>query len=251
MLKSVFISMIAFVLLVHTYTGTTNVVPGEADYPILSASPVNFVTVTFQIPTSVHVHFILVYAGVSGRGAYPKPSACHYAVRTGSETEYSVALHEYWKADPLNLTLRNRLSNEPGHSKDLRMYSASIPVDRYEAGRCHWQFDRLVYALEDDPSKEMPVFHYTNDVYGGTRNLFRFLCAKSDATREIPQREICGGPRVDFTGWRYQSLENRNAFLNDPQAYVESEAVVGGETVAIEFHDIDNVVPFPAPPILD
>jgi hypothetical protein len=249
MLKRVLVSMIAFVLLVHAYTRTTNVIPGDADYPTLSASPVNFVTVTFRIPTSVHVQFTLVYAGASGRESHPKPSACHYAVRTGSETEYTIALHEYWKADFLNLTLQSRLPDEPGNSKDIKMYSASIPVDRYEAGRCHWQFDRLVYALEDDPSKEIPVFHYTNDVYGGTHNLFRFLCAKRDATRETRQQQICGGPRVEYVTWRYQRLADRNAFLNDPQAYVGSEAVVGGETVAIEFHDIDNVVPFP-PPIL-
>jgi hypothetical protein len=249
MLKVVLLSMIAFALLVHSYKRTANVIPGEADYPIRNSHPINFITATFQIPISVHVKFTQYYVGTLGREAYPKLSDCHYAVRTGGEQEYSISLKGYWKSDSLNLTLQGNLADEAGHSKGMKTYSASIPVDRYEAGRCHWQFDRLVYTLEDDPSKEIPVFHYTNDVYGGTHNLFRFLCAKRDATRETRQQEICGGPRVEYATWRYQRLEDRNAFLYDPQAYVGSEAVVGGETVAIEFHDIDNVVPFP-PPIL-
>ena len=95
MLKSVLISMIAFVFLIHAYTRTTNVIPGEADYPILKTSPADFVTVTFQIPSSVHVHFTLFYAAASGRESHPKPLACHYAVRTGSETEYTISLREY------------------------------------------------------------------------------------------------------------------------------------------------------------
>jgi len=248
MLKSVLVSMIAFVLLVHAYTRTTNVIPDEADYPILNAGPVDFVTVTFQIPTSVHVHFTLFYAGAFGRESHPKPSACHYAVRTGSETEYTVSLHEYWKADRLNPTLEIRLPDEPGHSKDIRLYSASIPVDRYELGRCHWKFDELAYSLEDDPTTQMPVFYFTNDAHGGS-TLFRFLCAKREATRESQQQELCGGPRTDYATWLYSGPEERSAFFNNPQAYVRNGAVASESTVAVEFHDIDNVVQSPPDPV--
>jgi hypothetical protein len=244
MLKSVLISMVAFVFLIHAYTRSTNVIPGEADYPILNTRPVDFVTVTFQIPASVHVHFTLFYAGAFGRESHAKPSTCHYAVRTGSETEYTIALHEYWKAEPLNLTLQSRLPDESGLSKDIGMYSALIPVDRYEAGRCNWQFEKLVYSLEDDPTTQMPVFYLANDAHGGS-NLFRFLCAKREATRESRHQELCGGPRTDYTAWLYRRPQERNAFFNNPQANVQNAAVARGSTVAVEFHDIDNVVQSP------
>jgi len=244
MFKSVLISMIAFVFLIHAYTRTTNVIPGEADYPLLNGSPVDFVTVAFQIPKSVHVHFTLFYAGSFGRESNPKLSACHYAVRSGSETEYIIALHEYWKADPISLTLQSRLPDEPGHSKDIGMYSALIPVDRYEAGRCHWQFEKLVYSLDDDPTTQMPVFYLTSDAHGGS-NLFRFLCARSEATRESRERELCGGPRTDYATWLYRRPQERSAFFNNPQAYVRDGVVASGSTVAVEFHDIDNVVEAP------
>jgi hypothetical protein len=244
MLKSVLVSMIVFVLLVHAYTRTTNVIPGEADYPNLNANPMDFLVVMFQIPTSVHVHFTLFYAGASARESHPKPSACHFVVQTGSETEYTITLHEYWKADPLNLTLQSSLPDQPGLSKDIKIYSASIPVDRYEGGRCHWQFDELAYSLDADPTTQMPVFFFTSDAHGGS-SLFRFLCAKHEATRESRQQELCGGPRLDYATWLYRRPEERNAFFNDPQANVRNGYVAIGSAVTVEFHDIDNVVQSP------
>jgi hypothetical protein len=244
MLRIVLMSIVAFVFFIHAYTRTTNVIQGEADYPILKTSPTDFVTVTFQIPSSVHVNFTLYYAAAYGRESHSKPLACHYAVRTGSETEYTIALREYWKVEPLIPTLQSRLPDEPGHSKDTRVYSALIPVDRYESGRCHWQFDKLVYSIDEDPTTQLPVFYLANDAYGSS-NVLNFLCAKREATRELPQLKLCAGPRLDYTTWLYLRPQERNSFWNDPQAYVRNEAVARGSTVKVEFHDIDNVVPSP------
>jgi hypothetical protein len=248
MLKSLLLSMVGFVLFIHAYTRTTNVIPGEADYPTLSKEAADFITVTFHIPASVHPRFTLFYAGAFGRKTYPKPSLCHYAVRTGSATEYTVVLNEYWKSDPLTLTFQSQLPDELGHSKDIKSYSASIPVDRYEAGRCHWQFDQLAYSLEDDPTRLVPVFYYANDDQSESVGPFRFLCTRQDATRETRQREVCGGPRIEYATWLYQRPEKRFEFLNDPQAYVQKRRVASGSGVSVEFHDIDNVV-VESPPI--
>jgi hypothetical protein len=240
------IVLLGFVLFRQFDERHTNVVPGERDYPERNTQPSHSIQVTFFIPASLHPRFYAIYTATAGHNTSPTPPQCHYAVRTGTATEYSVSLHEFYVDVPLELEY---VSNEvewlgSPHSREMKKYSAKVVVDRYRGDRCGWNFDSVLFVPDNYGIEPVKVFRL-NEVgrYGfdGPQSelvpsWINFWCTRLSATPEWPSHEVCVGPR----GGDIKAHEIIYGERNYAPLVISKRAT----KLIFELHNVDD----PAPP---
>jgi len=172
----------------------------------------------------------------------PKPRRCHFATRTGTTTEYSVSLTEYWVAAPLDAVFQEDEEDGFPHSRGLKRYRVEVMADRFEPGRCQWNLDRVVYSAGDD-AESSQLFGFQDDGRGRWgENQFLpvwFLhvwCTKLPATRETSAHEACSGPRPP-------SPDATDIALFPDKDVMHLVLGRAHPEIGIEFHDVDRAVP--------
>jgi hypothetical protein len=90
---------------------------------------------TLLVLWSLHSKFSADYSANLDPDTLAKPRRCHYAIRTGAATEYSVSLTKYWVAVPLDLVFQEDEEDRFPHSRGLKRYRSEIIADGCRAGR--------------------------------------------------------------------------------------------------------------------
>lgn len=245
----VVIQAAAIVLLSLAALGTfdereTNVSPGERDYPEANPHPTHNIQVTFFIPATLHPRFYATYVSTVGRDVSPKPRFCHYAVRTGTSTEYSVSQHEFAVTTPLELEYQNDQVESLGysHSREMKRYLANVAVDRFQAGRCGWNLESVFFVPENNSIEPLTVFRFTHgqayiDANDAIASWLNFWCTRVAVTPEWPAHEVCVGPRDGL-------MINAQKIVYGRKDYVPITISKEVKQLSFEFHNVDD----PAPP---
>lgn len=250
---SIVVSALAFSLVLSGCDRTTNIRPGEWDYPVTKAHPTRLIELSLLIPDGLRLSLTAVYTTNYGRGMSSKPTTCHYATRSGSATEYSIKQNEFSVSVPLNLTFDRIEPDMPEHSRGRKRHRVSIAVDRFQPGRCLWVLDRVVYSTGDVAIYEQQLFR--TDYRGNKPGLdsealqvlgpalTSFWCTTRTRTREMPTHQVCSGPRSD------SKYSNRPTRLTADDVVFTREQVKDltlskeGASIQVEFFDIDDIVP--------
>jgi len=211
---------------------TSNIGPGNTDYPVENPHPRHVIEAAILLPPTIHVQIAAVYTAQFGRGTSPTPRRCHFATKQGTETEYSISLNEYYVYVPIKPIFQADEPLERAVSEGEKRYRASIVVDRFELGRCEWQLDRLAYR-EDDDSEFRPMARFHPSTRKDENNSAGVYCTTRAATRETPSTELCSGPRSDFVVSAATIGQNSRA---DWQPYF----ALGSQRVELRFIDIDH-----------
>jgi hypothetical protein len=142
-----------------------------------------------------------------------------------SLTEYSVEI-------PVTVSLLGAVDHP--RSVGEASYRATVTVDRFTAGRCHWSLDRVLYRFKGSDTSSQ-LFDFDQELPGngmaGNGMLSTFWCKSVSAKNETNAHEICIGHRADPPGARG----------SDPRVFpihLGSEAT----QVQIEFQDQDHLV---------
>jgi hypothetical protein len=177
---------------------TSNIVPGEADYPVINPQAAQAFQFDLLIPSTVNLDFRAVYTTTFGRGESPKPTRCHYITKEGTETEYSVSQTEF--SVEIQLT-KAFVADEPdsgGRSPHLRRYRASVLADRFQPGRCLWALDRITYQPQGSRAESELARVGPSRGRSDVLNVVDYLwCTSVPASREMPAHEACAGPTPD------------------------------------------------------
>ncbi len=212
---------------------TSNIKPGEADYPADNTQARQFVDATFLVPASIHLQFGAVYTATLGRGDSPTPRPCHFATKTGTETEYSVTLREYSVVIPISPVFQNDESDEHSWSRGVKRYRAAIAVDKFAPRRCKWMLARLVYR--ERGSADFRLLSPFAGVRAGWEGFLRIWCKTQPATRETSVHQVCAGPLRDIP------ITSDMAFVSQKDARPISFPGLDGK-VTIEVVDADHVL---------
>lgn len=234
--------LLAWMLFPQWAERTSNIGPGDADYPVKNLRAHRSVAMTLLVPSSLHPKFSAIYSATLGRDTVPKPRQCHFALRTGTATEYSMSLHEYSVAVPLELVFQGDEEDRFPHSRGLKRYRVEVMVDRFEPSRCQWNLDRVVYSAGNKgESSELFGFKDDDRRRSGYVPSLDVWCTTRPATREMSAHEACSGPRhypEDRAG--YPDATDIALFPDKDLVHF----VLGPEdTAVIEFHDVDHPVP--------
>lgn len=225
----------------HDYTSwtqrTTNIKSGESDYPILNPDPKIHFIFAALIPKELSPNFFAVYTTTKGRSSqrqrtregydyrlpandqhfmeHPTPLDCHYAVRTGNSTEYSITLHEYFVKIPLQLKLQGPAPDKEGSSPHRQRFSVLVAADRFSPGHCQWHLERVVLnSLDGDVtlmthdainSLDEAAFALTSPVH----------CIRWPASRDAPSHDTCKDLGRDWLGLPSTASEKDRAATFD------------------------------------
>ncbi len=178
---------------------TSNITPNDADYPIEKPLPLHFIEVTLLMPESLHLEFSAVYSAHFGRDAQVTPMGCHFLTKTGAHVNGPRSLAEYSVEIPLHLSLE-KAPNEHAASVGERIYHALVTVDNFQAGRCHWTLDRVLYRTSGADTS-WQLFQFDEDRPGsgmGRREMLSTFWCKTVAARNgVNASETCIGNRAD------------------------------------------------------
>jgi hypothetical protein len=159
----------------------SNVTPADADYPILNSHPRHTIEVTLLMPSSLNLEFSALYSAALGRDAEAIPVACH-----------SVEI-------PVPVSFQSATVTPP-RSLGERRYTAIVAVDRFQAGRCHWTLDRVLYRRKGAGTNSQ-LFHFDEKqpsyAMAGQGMLSTFWCKSVAAKDGINASEVCVGHRAD------------------------------------------------------
>jgi hypothetical protein len=90
---------------------------------------------TLLVLSSLHSKFSADYSANLDPDTLAKPRRCHFTIRTGAATEYSVSLTKYWVAVPLDLVFQEDEEDRFPHSHGLKRYRSEIIADGCRAAR--------------------------------------------------------------------------------------------------------------------
>ena len=172
---------------------TSNVTPGDTDYPIINLNPDHTIDVTLLMPASLESQLSALYTATLGRDAQTTPVACHFVASAQlpkSLTEYSVEI-------PVTVSLQGAVDHP--RSVGEASYRATVAVDRFAAGRCHWSLDRVLYRVKGAATGSQ-LFHFDEEHPGyamaGNGMLSTFWC-KSMPGKDGVRSESCIGHKAD------------------------------------------------------
>ncbi len=131
----------------HALTWCANVKPGDLDYPVKNTNPVKFVQFTAVVPSWLKVHFHLVYMPAIANSLNSGQAVCTYITKDGIAAKYSVSV-------PLSMS-PDRDQGPQGQS-----FHGTIAVDRFNPGRCHWEFVELGYTIDGNAGEDFLLFRY-------------------------------------------------------------------------------------------
>lgn len=176
---------------------TSNVTPRDADYPIVNSHPQRTIEVTLMSPSSLNLQLSALYTATLGRDSRTTPAACHFVVGTNSDTKHPKTLNEFSVEIPVPMSFQGTVEN-PRSSGEAR-YLATVPVDKFAAGKCHWSFDRVLYRVTGAAaSAQLFQFDAEHPGYGmvGNGSLSTFWC-KAGPGKDGIRSESCIGHKAD------------------------------------------------------
>ena len=211
---------------------TTNVAPGDTDDPLINRNPQRTIAVTLLAPTSLDLQLSALYIATLGRDDQTTPVACNFASGTHSGTAPRNALTEYSVETPVAVSFQGAVENP--RSIGETSYRATVAVDKFTAGRCHWRLDRVLYRVKSaETSSDLFQVDEEHSGYGmaGKGMLSTFWRKSIAATNTANAHELCIGHRADPPG----------ASGSDPRVF---PLHLGSEDtqVQIEFLDQDHLV---------
>lgn len=211
---------------------TTNVTPGDIDYPQVNRNPRHTIAVTLLAPTSLDLQLSALYIATLGRDKQTTSVVCHFASGTHSDTAPPNAWTEYSVEIPVAVSFQGAVENP--RSIGEASYRATVAVDKFAAGRCHWRLDRVLYrVIGAETSSNLFQSDEEHPGYGMAENgmLSMFWCKSVTAKNTANAHELCIGHRADPPG----------ASGSDPRVF---PLRLGSEDtqVQIEFLDQDHLV---------
>jgi hypothetical protein len=115
----------------HSAYQTSEIKPGEPDYPAKNPTPTHLIQFTAKIPATLSVEFAAGYRASANAGSgISSGIACQREVGLGVSSPLSLSV-------PIDLT-------RSGDS-----YRGTFAIDWFQPGRCDWGFQGLGYALQN------------------------------------------------------------------------------------------------------
>jgi hypothetical protein len=115
-----------------------NVRPGDTDYPAANPNPTRFVELTVALPSSLAVEMSAVYqsdiSSVTQRGLQ-----CNY------KAPLAALVHPFNVTNAM--TFKDESDSPPSHDPPLRKLRATVTLDKYSEGACHWHFAGVIWHL--------------------------------------------------------------------------------------------------------
>lgn len=213
---------------------SSNILPGQTDYPAVNSQAAQEFQVDLLIPSSLNLDFHAVYAATFGRDSSPKPTGCHYITRQGTETEYSVSQTEFSVDVPLAKVFVGDEPDQRGRSPKLKRYRADVLVDRFHPGRCLWALDRITYRPQGS-SMDSDLVHVGPSDGRHESHAVNLWCTSVPASREQPAHQACAGPGPG-------PLEPIDITLF-PSDHSYRWTFSADTRIEFDFNDVDNLLP--------
>jgi hypothetical protein len=130
--------LLASVLCAACNGRTSNIKPGEADYPAINSSPAHTVKVD-EDPPSNQVQFIVGYRATKPGGPTDSQQTCEFEVGGGVLDYFFVTELVNWQSN------------------------GQLALDRYQPGRCGWAFSRVGFTVNGPTDPPQELFSYNDD----------------------------------------------------------------------------------------
>jgi hypothetical protein len=213
-------------------TRTTNIRPGEVDYPKLNPHPTQTVNVTGTLPDSLQIVFQVLFAADARAGSLQDGNYCGYKAHSESFPTFNLI-------DGLKIV-----------SKAGR-YEGDVIVDKYLPDRCGWHLEFVGYKVRcGAPVMSEGYFagvydasraeHRAFPIYRGKHDIW---CRKMTARAGAPAGEQCESLSVmrSVSGSNPISPKLLATIPTDEYLHQSTTIWILPETRAIEvnFHDLD------------
>lgn len=192
-------------------SGSTEVHPGDPDYPADNPHASALVEFTATVPSTLHPVFSTAYLA-SAR-------ACQRTIGGGVQTPLGFDA-------PLHLT------------QSQNTYRGTFAIDRFQPGNCEWRFVGMGYETRDPAAYGGPLLRYDERPGRPASVRLDIWCAR--APRISPSHpRLCGSLKFLASFQGIVSPETLSAV--PASVHADSDAQIGPDTrtVVVEFHDID------------
>jgi hypothetical protein len=204
---------------------TSEIKPGEADYPQENPNPVQTLAITANIPSDPKVRFIARYrVSPSAGGTMQSGQSCQREVGLAVTAPYVLHLQV-----PM--------------ARNGDSYAGAVTVDRYLPGRCKWQFVDLTLDVDGSGLEPFPFAHTGNQPGESTDNQLDIWCTRK--LKLFPNQTVaCGDLRALTVRFLEQipltlidSIKTRGEARDGP-------VIIGPNTrsLTIRFHDLDAML---------
>lgn len=198
---------------------TAEIKPGEADYPSQKVTPRQIVQLVLTVPSRFSIVGDAVYTAASPGGTLASGTSCQREVAFAVTAPFVI--------------------NVPVHMvRDGTVYRGTLVVDRYEPGRCDWQFRGLSLQLLSNGERNNPArsaqFSYS---------LHESLPIAQHADYWCSEKDGCSNLGLLLSNGRVGSAFV--ASIPEGRRGTGDAILVGPRTTSltIDFHDLDAVDP--------
>jgi hypothetical protein len=197
---------------------TENIKPGEADYPVVNSTPKHVLELQVSGSPAFHLKLIIGYRATIPGGPTTSVTACAYEAGLAVPMPYSTARYIDWTGGA---------------------YRGEIALDRYQPGRCKWDFAGAWFTVEDSTVQHQELFFYDGRPDSAATNRIDLWCIKP---AQLGGARACAGinglranfPKLISTATLQSIVNAGNA--HDPPIHISLD--VG--PIQIRIHDLDK-----------
>lgn len=197
---------------------TENIKPGEADYPVVNDAPKHLLELQVSGSPAFRLTLIIGYRATAAGGSKKSGNACVYKAGLAVDMPYSIVNHIDWTGGD---------------------YRGEIAFDRYQPGRCKWDFAGAWFTVDHSTVERQELFFYDGRLDSAATNRIDLWCLKPP---DLGGARVCDGikamrsnfPKLISTAAVQSIIDADNA--HDPPIHVSLD----GGPIRIELHDLDK-----------
>jgi hypothetical protein len=194
---------------------TAEVTPGEQDYPVASKEPADIVEVRMQTAKDLVAHLAVDYrVSASSGGTMASGTSCQREIGLAVTAPFMLAV-------PIGLSGAG--AEKVGH----------FTIDKFEPGRCDWQFGEVMYQLDGTSIEPQAIATFTNSDQSNDSNEVDIWCTRRNSFEG--QHVFCAT----------LGLIQADSRCQIPESFLKAETLAG-ETkeypVKLSFHSSQLIV---------
>ena len=200
---------------------TSEIQPGEADYPVANRKPQHVLEFRTQVPPGLIVHFAANYrVSASAGGTFASGTSCQRERGMSGSAAFTLSV-------PIKFA---------NIGKDL---VGQVPIDGFEPGRCDWTFTDISYEVETSEVEAQPLAYYYGRQGEPSDRKVDIWCTRKEKFEG--QSVFCAG--LHFLNLKFPQLVPKSALTTEAQAGQANDDPVNlglaSESLTVQFHDFD------------